>query len=138
MGVTMVFLATMFLARPHLEPWVSCKAISESLNKIDQSSTTVMASKFYVRGVRYFTDRDMAYIDVFGEGFFSQHPIPHLNADHIVLEFLDSQPFTYAILKEGNIHDLKRIFRERRQSYEIQQLDQIGGKYILRIERKEI
>ena len=132
-GVTVALLAVLLLARPSAEPWVSCKDITDIFKTVDHSDSTVLASKFYVRGVRFYTDRKMAIIDINGEGFFSPHPIPFLNTDQKVLDFLKTQPVTYAILKEGNVRDLKRIIAE--QPYRVQDIAAIGGKYILRIEK---
>jgi len=131
-GVTIGLLTLLFSARPYIEPWVSCRDISEVFNKIDTSDTTVLTSKFYLRGIRFYTERDMAVIDINGKGFWSPHPIPFLNTDQKVIDFLDSQPFTYAVVKEGNVEDLERITKGK---YTIQYFDGIGGKYILRIEK---
>ncbi|MBI5149543.1 MAG: glycosyltransferase family 39 protein [Candidatus Omnitrophica bacterium] len=130
-GLTTVLLVMIFLARPVMEPWVSCKGISDVFQTIDRSGSTVLTSKFYVRGIRFYTDRKVAVIDINGEGFFSPHPIPFLNTDRKVLDFLATQPVTYAIVKEGNVRDLKRIVAG--QPYRLQELQGIGGKFILRI-----
>lgn len=133
-GVTAALLIMLLLAKPAAEPWVSCKDITDIFKKIDNSNSTVLASKFYVRGIRYYTDRPMAVMDINGKGFFSPHPIPFLNTDGKVLEFLAAQPVTYAILKDGNVHDLKRILQGH--PYHLAELQGIGGKYIVRIEKK--
>lgn len=130
--VTVSLLILLFFARPYVEPWVSCKGISDVFNSLnDTSETTILASKFYVRGIRFYTDRKMAVIDINGEGFFSPHPIPFLNTDQKVVDLLKSQPITYAIVKEGNVEDLKRICPKA--NYNIEEIEGIGGKYILRI-----
>jgi 4-amino-4-deoxy-L-arabinose transferase-like glycosyltransferase len=132
-GITVSLLATSFLARPYIEPWVSCKAISEDLKILDRSDGVVIASKFYVRGVRFYTDRRMAVIDINGKGFFSPHPIPFLNTDEKVFALLATQSMTYAIVKEGNVNDLKRIIRGH--PYRLEELGGRGGKYIVRIRK---
>ena len=132
-GVTVALLAVLLLARPSAEPWVSCKDITDIFKAIDHSNSTVLTSKFYVRGIRFYTDRKMAVIDINGEGFFSPHPVPFLNTDQKVLEFLKTQPLTYAIVKEGNVRDLKRIVEG--QPYRLEELRGVGGKHIVRIEK---
>jgi len=132
-GVTATLLAVLLLARPSAEPWVSCKDITDIFKTLDRSNSTVLTSKFYVRGVRFYTDRKMAVIDINGEGFFSPHPVPFLNTDQKVLDFLKTQPVTYAIVKEGNIRDLKRIVQG--QPYRLEELQAAGGKHIIRIEK---
>lgn len=132
-GISMTLLLMLFMAKPYIEPWVSCKDICDVLKTIDQSESTVIASKFYVRGIRYYTDRDMAVIDINGKGFWSEHPIPFLNTDQMVLDLLYSQNITYAVVKEGNVKDLKRIVSN--QNFTLEDLGGIGGKFILRITR---
>jgi len=130
-GMTTTLLILLLAARPYIEPWVSCKDISDVFKKIDQSDTPVLASKFYVRGVRYYTDRPMAVIDINGKGFWSPHPIPFLNTDQMVVDFFNERPVTYAVVKEGNVKDIFRILKGR--PFTIEELDGIGGKFILRV-----
>ncbi len=132
-GVTVALLSALLLARPSAEPWVSCKDITDIFKTVDHSGSTVLASKFYVRGIRFYTGRKMAVIDINGEGFFSPHPIPFLNTDQKVLDFLKTQPVTYAIVKDGNVRDLKRIVEG--QPYRLEELRGVGGKHIVRIEK---
>ncbi len=131
-SITVAVLLTLFSGRQYAEPWVSCKQIAENLKVIDQSDTVVLASKFYARAIRFYTDRKLAVIDINGKGFYSPHPIPFLNTDEGVRQLLDSQPFTYAIVKEGNVEDLTRITAGR---YHMWNLGGTGGKYIVRIEK---
>jgi 4-amino-4-deoxy-L-arabinose transferase-like glycosyltransferase len=136
LSVSISLLALLFFVRPYIEPWVSCKHVSEMFEELnDQSDTTILASKFYVRGIRFYTDRKMAVIDINGEGFYSPHPIPFLNTDQKVIDFLDSQPFTYAIVKEGNVQDLQRI--APKADYTIEEIDGIGGKHILKLQKQK-
>ncbi|MFH1360717.1 MAG: glycosyltransferase family 39 protein [Candidatus Omnitrophota bacterium] len=132
-SVAIIFLMSAFFGIPDTEPWVSCKQICDVFKTIDQSETTVLCSKFFVRGVRYYTDRDVAVMDS-GEGFFSPHPVPYLNNDDKVRAFLDRQPFTYAIVKESNVKDLERICQN--SGYELTHFWDIGGKYIVKVEKK--
>lgn len=129
--VSCVLLVALFFARPYVEPWVSCIEVSGRLAKLDQSTSVVLASKFYVRAVRYYTDRDMAVIDINGKGFWSPHPIPFLNTDQKVTEFLKSQPVTYAVVKESNVDDLRRITNQA--PFRREELGGEAGKYIIKI-----
>lgn len=133
LGVSVTLIAALFFARPYIEPWVSCKDISDTFKQMDNSQTPVLASKFYVRGIRYYTDRPMAVIDINGKGFWSPHPIPFLNTDRMVVDFLSERPVTWAILKEGNVQDLRRILKNRK--FKINELESIGGKFIVKIEK---
>ena len=128
----LILIFSFLMFRPMAEPWVSCREIGKALKALDQSDTTVLASKFYVRGVRYFTDRNMATLDVWGKGFFSPHPIPFLNTDRKVADFLKTQPFTFAVVKKNDVEDLLRICALN--GYSLRNMGGVGGKYILRIQ----
>jgi hypothetical protein len=130
-GFPLITLVTVLFCRPYAEPWVTCKHISDMLERTDHSGTVVLTSKFYVRGVRYFTDRKMAVIDINGKGFFSPHPIPFLNSDAKVLAFLRSQPFTFAILKEGDLKHLVSL--AERDHFTLTPLGGDGGKELVKI-----
>ena len=65
-SLSLILLLTLFMAKSIAEPWVSCRQICEIFKTIDDSDTVVLASKFYVRGIRYYTDREMAVIDITG------------------------------------------------------------------------
>jgi len=127
-GVLLIPLSFSYQAA---EPWVSCKQICEVFNKIDPSKDVILTSKFYVRGVHYYTDRPVAVIDINGDGFFSPHPIPFLSTDEQVLEFLKQRPVTYCIVKRNQWKDLERITKDK---FKIIFFQEIGGKYILRID----
>ena len=129
-SIALIMVMTLICGHTMAEPWVSCKRISDRLKKTDHSDSTILTSKFYLRGVRFFTDRKTAVMDINGEGFFSPHPVPFLNTDEKVLDFLSTQPVTYCILKKSNVTDLKLIVQKR---FFIEQLDQIGDKYIVRV-----
>lgn len=132
-GFIVALLAVLLLGKPYAEPWVSCQQISNALKEIDQSDSVVMASKFYVRGVRFYTDRKMAVADIIGKRFFSSHPIPFLFDDEEVIAFLDTQPTTFGIVKKSTYHDLERAMGI--SPYNMTLLKEAGGKYLVRIEK---
>jgi len=128
-GILLLSLSFSYAAA---EPWVSCKQICDVFNKIDPSKDIILTSKFYARGVHYYTDRPVAVIDINGTGFFSPHPIPFLSTDEQVITFLNQRPVTYCIVKKGQWENLKHIAQDK---FKIIFFQEIGGKYILSIER---
>jgi hypothetical protein len=132
-GMTPAIILSGFFAVSFAEPWVSCKEVSSALKKIDQSGSTILTSKFYVRGVRYYTDRPVAVIDINGKQFFSPHAISFLDNDNKVRDFLLTQPVTFCIVREANITDLARIAANNRFSFTL--LYERGEKHIYKIER---
>ncbi|MDD2679368.1 MAG: glycosyltransferase family 39 protein [Candidatus Omnitrophica bacterium] len=113
-----------------VEPYVSSKPAAEYLMKNYPVKGPIICSKFFVRGVRFYTDKEVAAVDIPGTEYFSPHPIPFLNSDSEVREFLGKQPVTYGILKKGNVIDFRRL-TENYFKFEI--LKQIGNEYVVRI-----
>jgi len=131
MGITVMILVVLFLGKDMAEPWVSCAQICERFKTVDQSDSVVLSSKFYVRGVRFFTDRKIAYMDIRGKGFYTPHPIPALKTPEKLLQFLDKQPVTYGIVRKADIGTLDWTTKNK---YTIHDLGMaIGGKHIVRI-----
>ncbi len=131
-SLSMIVIA--LCAKPYAEPWVSCEQVSENLQKVDRSDSVILTSKFFVRGVKYYTDRKVAVIDINGRPFFSPHPIPFLDSDTKVDAFLKSQPVTFCIVKHSNVRDLKRI--SQNDHFLLTEMGESGGKFILKIENK--
>ncbi len=132
-GVTMLLLTVALVGIPTAEPWVSCKNVMDEFNKLDQNTTPVLASKFYARGVRYYSDRPVAVINIGGKGFFTPHPIPFLNTDEKVLDFIKEQKDLYAIVRQQDWEILMRLAPGRYQIIEIGK--GVGGKHIIKIEQ---
>lgn len=131
--VFVALLASCGLAIPVAEPWVTCKQISGLLQKVDQGDSTVLVSKFFVRGVKYYTGRKVAVLNVRGEPFYSHHPIPFLDTDTKVDLFLRTQPVTYCIVRHAGLDDLQRIAING--EFRITELGESGGKFLLKIEK---
>ncbi len=134
--IPIVLVIFLMAGHAYAEPWVSCKTITEALIRIDpKDNSVILSSKFYLRGVRFYSDRKTAVLDINGEGFFSPHPVLFLSTDEKVLQFLKTQPVTYCILKKSNVEDIKRIAH---QNFNVEYFDPIADKYILKITRKRI
>lgn len=133
-AVTLFILITAFVGHSYAEPWVSCKMISEMLKKIDQSDSALLVNKSFARGVRFYTDRMPAVVDLNGEQFFSPHPVIFLNSEEKIVRFLEKQPMTYCIVKKSTKNDLDRI--GGKINLNITDLAQMGEKYLLCIKNK--
>lgn len=131
--VLVVVLVFAFWENNSAEPWVSCQGICDVFKKMKTpSDSTLLCSKFYVRGIRFYTDRKTAVVDINGKQFFSPHPIPFLDSDDKILTFLNSQTRTYCFLKKGDVNALKRIAGSK---FAIRQVDEIGGKFLLIVDK---
>ncbi|MDP8266029.1 MAG: phospholipid carrier-dependent glycosyltransferase [Candidatus Aceula meridiana] len=131
--IPVCLLVALIFGYNYAEPWVSCKKICDVFKTIDNSSNPILSSKFYARGVRYYTDRPVAVIDINGKGYFSPHySIPFLSSPGAVIDFLNERPYTYCIVKKNQKEDLEWITKGK---FRIIFFKEIGGKYILRIEK---
>jgi 4-amino-4-deoxy-L-arabinose transferase-like glycosyltransferase len=122
-----------FLVHEDFQSYASSKEACEFLTNNYRVDNTILASKFYARGVRFYTDKDVVIIDISGSGFFSPHPVPYFNTDEKVRDFLRRQPKTYAILKKGNVKDIRRIAGDE---FSDEVLEVLGDEYVVRITKK--
>ncbi len=133
-GITFGLLIAAFVAIPFVEPWASCKDITEKLKSVDYTNSTILTSKHYVRGIRFFAERPVAVMDIAGGPFFSPHPIPFLDTDFKVQNFLRMQPVTFCIIKKSSVKDLERIAEKGQFIFTL--LYHSHGQYIIKIESK--
>jgi hypothetical protein len=113
-----------------IEPFVSSREACNYLMKNFEVRGPIICSKFYARGVRYYTNKDVVVIDIPGKNFFSPHPIPFLNSDEKVRGFLRNYKVSYGIVKKSNIEDLRRLTDK---FYRFEILEVIGNEYVVRI-----
>ncbi len=117
--------------RHDIEPYLSPKESCAYLLKNYKVDNAILSSKFFVRGVKYYTDKEVAVIDMPGTQFFSPHPIPFLNTQEKVRDFLRRQKITYAILKENSVEDIDQLVGGE---FKYTVLKVIGNEYIVKIE----
>jgi hypothetical protein len=129
-----ITLVILFSMHNDIEPYISSKKACEYLVNNYEVNNIVLCSKSFVRGVKYYTGKEVAVIDISGKQFFSPHPIKFLNTDLKVRNFLLGQSVTYCILKKGSIEAIKRIANN---GLEFIILNNIGDEYILRIDHSK-
>jgi len=119
------------LVQRDIEPYLSPRESCEYLLKNYKIDNAILSSKFFVRGVKYYTDKEAAVIDMPGTPFFSPHPVPFLNTQEKVREFLRGQKITYAILKKNSVEDIDQLAGGE---FKYTVLKIIGNEYIMKIE----
>jgi len=135
MAISMfVFLWAFLLMHNYLDPYLSSRPSSDYLLKNCNVEGYILCSKPFVRGVRYYTDKPVAAVNIhsYEDNFFSPHPISYLNTKEKLIEFLKKQPVTYCVLKESSLNEIKQLAGN---SFRFTQLAIIGNQYILKIER---
>jgi 4-amino-4-deoxy-L-arabinose transferase-like glycosyltransferase len=130
----LLFLFFVPFVRNDVEPYVSCKYAVKCLFKDHRVDNPILCSKFFVRGVRYYTDGEVAVIDIPGKQFFSPHPIPFLDSDVKVKEFFLKYPVTYCILKKSSVDDIDRVMGvELKRNI----LAVVGDKYVVEVSQAQ-
>ncbi len=118
------------LVHEDIEPFVSSREASNYLLKNYPVTGPIICSKFYVRGVRFYTDKEVVVVDMPGTPFFSPHPVPFLNSQAKVRDFLAQRPVNYGIIKRANVEDFKYLTAGY---YKFEVLKKIGNEYIIRV-----
>jgi len=126
------FLLVIPLVHNDIEPYLSSKYACGYLLKNYTVENKILCSKFFARGVRFYTGREVAVFDMGGHNFFSPHPIPFLNGDQKLRDFLHTQPVTYCVLKKSAVKDVERIVGSM---FKCTLLKQIGDEYLVKIEK---
>lgn len=116
-------------AEPYLSSYAACKYLEENY----PVEGTVFASKFFARGVRYYTDREVAVADFGGKNFFSPAPIPFFSTPEDAMKFMRRQTVTYCIVKESMAERFGRIAGERAE-FKYNLLKVIGNAYLVKME----
>ena len=128
-------LSVMFFVHDDADLYFSSEKACEYLVKnYDVGNSPILCAKMQARGVRFFTDKDVAILNIAGTVLFSPHPIPFLNDDQKAKEFFKKYPFVYGILQRSSLADIRRLVQE--QGLSLILLKTIGASFIVKIERK--
>lgn len=131
------FIPAMFCIVPlvdsKVEPFISSRDACEYLLKNHKIKNTIITSKFYARGVHYYTDMPVAVIDIPGKPYFSPHPVPFLDSDQKVADFIRRQGKTYCVLKKSSVEDIDRLAKE----FNYQVIKSIGNVFVVEIAPRE-
>jgi len=118
------------------EPQLSSKEAAEYFLKNCNLKAPLIVSKPFVRGIRYYTDKDIIALDLPRRNFFSPHPVLFLGTDTEVMDYLRKQSVVYGIFKKANVTDMERIEYLMNKEIRFTILKKIGNEYILKIEHR--
>jgi 4-amino-4-deoxy-L-arabinose transferase-like glycosyltransferase len=71
---------------------------------------TIVTSKFYVRGVRFYTGSPVVVMDTRPNPFWSPHPVPLLTKDDEVRAFFDAKERVLCVIRPADLERLNRLF----------------------------
>lgn len=116
------------IASNNFNAYLSSGDAGEYLVKNYSIGTVILSKKFFARGIRYYTGKEVA---VWGGEFFSPHPVSMLDSDERVMQFLRKQPVTFCVLSKSSYEDLERIVKDY---FKVDLLKIIGEQYIARVQ----
>ncbi|MFA5004838.1 MAG: glycosyltransferase family 39 protein [Candidatus Omnitrophota bacterium] len=125
-----LFLVIVPFASRNIEPYLSAQSSCRYLLDNFEVNNTLLVSKPFLRGVKYYTDKEVAVIDILGKPFFSARPILFLDTDESTRGFLRAQGTTYCLLKKSSLEDMLGLIRDE-FTYSI--LGIKGNVYIVRV-----
>lgn len=128
-----LLLFFVFSQQQSFDPYVSNKNACEYLLNSHNVENIILCSKPFVRGVKFYTDKQVAVVNLgrWAANFFSPHPVAYLDTDEKALDFLKKQPVTYCILTKTSFKDMQRLARDGGVKVELLKI--IGDEYIVKI-----
>ncbi|MFH1692391.1 MAG: phospholipid carrier-dependent glycosyltransferase [Candidatus Omnitrophota bacterium] len=111
--------------------YLSSKEACRYLTSHYDIHNAIICSKPFMRGVRFYTDKQVVSMNMGGDNYFSPHPTVFLSTEGKLLSFLKAQPLSYAVLKKSDFSDLKDILVKAQIKYEL--LKVVGDEYLIRI-----
>jgi 4-amino-4-deoxy-L-arabinose transferase-like glycosyltransferase len=126
----LLILISVFISSD-VEPYLSSQNACRYLSDIPDLNGTVLCSKFFTRGVKYYTGKKVAAVDINGAPFFSPHPIPFLDSEQKLRGFLRTQPVTYCVVRKSAANDIEKLMSNE---FKCTVLKIVGDEYVLKIE----
>ena len=124
-------LVFLFVSGRHFEDFASSQRSAEFLQAQPGFQGRIICSKMFLRGVRFYTDKQVALVSVGGAPLFSPHPVPVLDSDEKIKAFLRSQPVTYCVIDSGAWKDIQRVVGAVGGRGDL--LRMMGNQYIVRV-----
>lgn len=115
----------------NVEEYTTSKKAIDYLIQNYQLEGHLLCTKMFLRGTRYFSNRDVAVLTINGDKFFSPHPVIDLDTEEKTLSFLKSQTLTYGFVTKTYWLALQRLSVSN--NFKLELLKIIGDQYVIRI-----
>jgi len=126
-----IILFFVFLYHQKFEDYLSSKHAADYILSSCSTDSVILCSKPFVRGIRFYTNREVAVINIGGKNFFSPHPIPFLDTEEKVTNFFQNQHNTCCVLRESSLKDLECMIKNK---YILGPVKKIGNEYIVTVQ----
>ncbi len=123
-----------FAVNKYFDPFVSSRQAGEYLMTNHKVEGRIITSKIIARGIRFYTDKDVAVFDLGGAKFFSSHPIPSLDSYPKIDDFLKQQPAAYGVLNKSGLNDIRQYAAARKLKLTV--LKVVGNESVIFIQPK--
>lgn len=127
---TILFAA--FYMHSDAEPFVSSRNICKYLMDNYSVGDKVISSKVYARGVKYYTGKEIAVMEIRGRNYFSPHPIPFLDSEEKVREYLKGGDVIYCVLRKSGAKHMQTLAGKE---FKFTLLKVIGDEYLVKMEK---
>ncbi|MCK9572354.1 MAG: glycosyltransferase family 39 protein [Candidatus Omnitrophica bacterium] len=104
-----LFLCLFPFVSAKLEPYFSTQTSCKYLLEHFQVNNTLLVAKPYLLGVKFYTDKEVAGIDLYNCGFSAGKGKLFLTTRESLLGFLRKQNLTYCLLDQRSFNDLQQF-----------------------------
>ncbi|MEI6437136.1 MAG: glycosyltransferase family 39 protein [Candidatus Omnitrophota bacterium] len=126
----MALLFFVFLAfDPVADDQVASRGAGEYLKREQPQADGVLCSKMIVRGVRYYSEKNVGVLKLGGGDFFSPHPIPFIKTVDELLAYLTARREVLAVLERK---DLKSVREQLKGRYDCVLLKEFGSQSVIK------
>ena len=122
-----------FSIHEDIEPYVSSKNACAYLTQNYSINSPIVCSKFFARGIRYYTDSEVLILSIPAGNFFSPHPFVFLDSADKIKAQIDKHPGTFFILNKYYTNFIKEKFSDK---YSFGVFKQFGNVYVLQLRPK--
>lgn len=114
----------------YLDDFAASRTAGEYLKREQPSAQGVLCSKMIVRGVRYYSEKEVAVLKLGGGAFFSPHPIPFIVSADMLLDYLEGRKNVLAVLERKDLAAARAALNGK---YECVVLKVFGSQSVVRI-----
>ena len=129
-ALNIAFLFFVFLAfDPYADDVVASRSAGEYVRLEQSSADGVLCSKMAVRGVRYYSGKDVGVLKLGGGAFFSAHPIPFIDSADELAGYLKDRHNVVAVLERKDLAAAREALKGR---YDCVLLKEFGGSSVVK------
>jgi len=123
-------LCAIFAFAPWADDFVAVKNASQYLTEQYTGKNPILCSKMLLRGVRYYTGKEVVVLKFGGGEFFSPHPVYFIDSKKQLEAYLSHHGLVYGVFETKEV---VRVQEELKGRYNCQVLKQFGTASVVKI-----